>query len=298
MESGNKKAVARCLLFVACAILVALYVVGWLPIRQIVSAAQNPPPTSYCLSVAFSPPDLYWYYSVTPPTPKTWRFTNFGSSYPAGTQIELDTKFICPTGYEFDYWESNDPDIDNQRNGRTVYFDINRNTTAIAHFKPRTALLTVFVDEPNPGTGQLYNLTDVGHCFWRLSGTCVSEDLQPYINTVGFYPASPAFEKDMFGNVTFYTVPGTVLDNTDHEYDSWQTYQITYDQLIAALQYTKNLSQYPPSYNPQSFNCTDALIGAASAAGVTLPNANGTVPGKFTGNCPGVLGPNLSNHNY
>lgn len=121
------------------------------------------------------------------------------------------------------------------------------------------------------------------------------------LGTFGFWPNGQASTTSSSGCKTWIPCPGRVQDDSEHSYDSWQTYEITYDQLVAGLQYTKNLLENTPSYEVETFNCTDAAIGAAAAAGVGLPDAHGTYINygvSFSGNCPGILGPRLTNHNY
>src|SRR5690606_35340922 len=100
---------------------------------------------------------------------------------------------------------------------------------------------------------------------------------------------------------TWKSPPGWLKEEeTTAGYNFSRSYEISYEQLIAGLQFTKSLHDgtraSPPTvtYNVQTYNCTDAAIGAAQAVGVTLSPAFGSCSNhwthSFSGNCPGVLG--------
>lgn len=295
------KALAWTALFFSCALVAALFtVVGSVPIQSVL-AAQNNPPSEYNLTVSTAGGDETCKFWVNPPG-YGYQSSVFSDYYAPNALIEADTSVFCPSRYEFDYWESNVSSI-NGAHRDYVDFNISKNSWIVAHFKERKGKLTVYVDEPDPGSGTVFVVIgeECGHTFWKFDGACIPTDLTSSLGTFGFWPNGQASTTGSSGCKTWTPCPGRVQDDSEHSYDSWQTYEITYDQLVAGLQYTKNLLENTPSYEVETFNCTDAAIGAAAAAGVGLPDAHGTYINygvSFSGNCPGILGPRLTNHNY
>lgn len=97
--------------------------------------------------------------------------------------------------------------------------------------------------------------------------------------------------------------PGIIQNDDYTHYTHERTYEITYNQPVLGLTYTKVLydgTNYTPvtiDYHVENFNCTNAAIHAASAAGVTLPDGQNTCDHwthSFSGQSPGTLGERLN----
>lgn len=143
------------------------------------------------------------------------------------------------------------------------------------------AKITIFVDEPAPGTGQSHDKSNVGHAFISIDQQVSN---QMVTRTLGFYPqgwVSPINPSS----------GGVFGDDSDREYDVQLTLDITAAQLNEILNY---ISSGINSYNLNNFNCTNFVIEALSAAGVNLPQTTGIWPGG-QGLNPGNLGQDIMN---
>jgi hypothetical protein len=267
-----------------------------------------PPPTYYTLTVNKSGGDSTCEVRIDSPGPSAWTTSSVQDSFVWGTDYEPTHQITCPSAYVFSHWESNDEDLDGWRENRSPDFTLTKNTTATAVFVPATGTLTVYVDDPTPGSSGPHPLTSsaTGHTFWEFDGGCVPEEYEEFLDQeYGFYPEDInnayiiVLGTKVWGNTPGELLPDYATDYTDH-----RTYTISYAELLAGLAYTKDLwdrtytgSGTTLAYHVQNFNCTDAAIGAASAAGVTLPSAAGSCGNgfhTFNGNCPGTLGENLN----
>lgn len=140
----------------------------------------------------------------------------------------------------------------------------------------KSATITIYVNEPDPGTGKTHNNTFVGHTFVSIqqgSNTCtfgyypVSDNIYPIINNSG----QSTLGDDGSGNEPFSasistTIGGSVLG-----------------QIINAS------TNYNPTYHLDNYNCTDFAIELANISGMSLPQCNGIWPGGGGSN-PGTLG--------
>ena len=137
------------------------------------------------------------------------------------------------------------------------------------------ATLTIYVDEPNPGTGNVKKGLNVGHTFIGIT-----QGQNQY--TYGFYPNVPGIRT--IGNGNFPSVLGK---------DDGHTFSISFSAEISPEQLQKivELSQksYGRQYNLSYSNCTDFAISVANLANITLPYCKGTWIGGG-GSAPGVLG--------
>ena len=137
------------------------------------------------------------------------------------------------------------------------------------------ATLTIYVDEPNPGTGNVKKWINVGHTF---IGITQGENQYTY----GFYPNVPGIRT--IGNGNFPSVLGK---------DDGHTFSVSFSAEISPEQLQKivELSQksYGRQYNLSYSNCTDFAISVANLANITLPYCKGTWTGGG-GSAPGVLG--------
>ena len=137
------------------------------------------------------------------------------------------------------------------------------------------ATLTIYVDEPNPGTGNVKKGLNVGHTFIGIT-----QGQNQY--TYGFYPNVPGIRT--IGNGNFPSVLGK---------DDGHTFSVSFSAEISPEQLQKiiELSQksYGRQYNLSYSNCTDFAISVANLANITLPYCKGTWIGGG-GSAPGVLG--------
>lgn len=144
------------------------------------------------------------------------------------------------------------------------------------------ATLTIYVDEPKPGTGEVVKWINVGHTF---IGITQGENQYTY----GFYPNVPDIRT--IGNGNFPSVLGK---------DDGHTFSVSFSAEISPEQLQKivELSQksYGRQYNLSYSNCTDFAISVANLANITLPYCKGTWTGGG-GSAPGVLGKALRDSN-
>ena len=137
------------------------------------------------------------------------------------------------------------------------------------------ATLTIYVDEPKPGTGEVVKWINVGHTFIGIT-----QGQNQY--TYGFYPNVPGIRT--IGNGNFPSVLGK---------DDGHTFSVSFSAEISPEQLQKivELSQksYGRQYNLSYSNCTDFAISVANLANITLPYCKGTWIGGG-GSAPGVLG--------
>ena len=143
----------------------------------------------------------------------------------------------------------------------------------------QSASLTIYVNEPSPGTGKTHNGTFVGHTFISISQGSnvstfgfypVSNNIYPYINN----SSSSILGDDGNGNKPFSASVSTTLTST---------------QLSQILNKAKN---YNLTYHLDTYNCTDFAIDIGNLGGLSLPPSNGTWPGGGGSN-PGTLGQHI-----
>ena len=180
-----------------------------------------------------------------------------GSNVGAGMAKEEEEKEEAPVIYRPTH-----PISDNKCFFSTV--DLNKGAT-----------LTIYVDEPKPGTGEVVKWINVGHTF---IGITQGENQYTY----GFYPNVPGIRT--IGNGNFPSVLGK---------DDGHTFSVSFSAEISPEQLQKivELSQksYGRQYNLSYSNCTDFAISVANLANITLPYCKGTWTGGG-GSAPGVLG--------
>lgn len=142
------------------------------------------------------------------------------------------------------------------------------------------AAVTIYVDQPSPGSRDPYDGTDVGHTFISISQQIGSNYI---VRVFGFYPqaqATPLTPSD----------PGTLGDDGTHQYDVSLTVYVSASQLTNAINYA--VSSSANTYNLNTYNCTNFGIQFMSKCGVALPSTTGTWPGG-QGCDPGDLGEDL-----
>ena len=156
------------------------------------------------------------------------------------------------------------------------------------------AKFIIYADQPGAGGDRdVVEGGDVGHSFWKIVVAdssvvdAMPAALRPYANhTWGYYPSAAV-------NWYHWEEPGVLNNDDAHGWNARMTYYIDQSHLQAVLQYTKNLNDTPGAYNLSTNNCTDAAIQAAAAAGINVPDTQGSYLGIWTGSNPGDLGEDL-----
>lgn len=145
------------------------------------------------------------------------------------------------------------------------------------------AILTIYVDQPKPGSTVPVAGTDVGHSWVSISQTIGGTTVT---RVVGYYPldgASPVDPRDT----------GVMVNDSGHPYDVSVSVPLTPREVRQFLEFTIN--RVPPIYDLNSFNCTDFVVDACRAANVALPeNSQSWIGGG--GLSPGQLGEDLRTH--
>ena len=205
---------------------------------------------------------------------------NGGSSNNAGMPL-----FPCdnPTPHgceeeEDDRWESGDEILDGPDdpiNDVNHFFDCFNSSQG--------AVLTVYVNEPNPGSGNTHNGTSVGHTF-------VSLQQGNNVSTFGYYPVSDYIYPSINNSSS------AILGNDGSGNESFSasiSTNVTGNQLQKILNASINFNS---TYHLDTYNCTDFAIDLGNLAGMNLPESNGTWPGGGGSN-PGTLGKHIRNLN-
>ena len=137
------------------------------------------------------------------------------------------------------------------------------------------ATLTIYVDEPNPGTGDVKKGINVADTFIGIT-----HGQNQY--TYGFYPNVPGYKTLANDNV------GSVLGkDNEHIFSVSISAEVTPEQLQKIIELSQK--SYTRQYNLSYSNCTDFAISVANLANITLPYCKGTWTGGG-GSAPGVLG--------
>ena len=137
------------------------------------------------------------------------------------------------------------------------------------------ATLTIYVDEPNPGTGNVKKGLNVGHTFIGIT-----QGQNQY--TYGFYPNVPGYK-----TVTNDNFPSVLGKDDRHTFSVSFSTEISPEQLQKIIELSQK--SYGRQYNLSYSNCTDFAISVANLANITLPYCKGTWKGGG-GSAPGVLG--------
>jgi hypothetical protein len=147
--------------------------------------------------------------------------------------------------------------------------------------------LTVFVEEPKPGSGYEKVGINVGHTFIGLS-----KEQNGIVSTqyVGFYP---------FSQTLIYPTAQKIVDNGGSAWTVSASFDVSDVDFANAVNQAATLSSLP--YHVRDNNCTDYVYGVMSAANISLPKTPAQFPWPYdgTGNSPGNLGADLRNlRNY
>jgi hypothetical protein len=166
---------------------------------------------------------------------------------------------------------------------------------------PVTASLTLYVQQPVPGTRTAYVLPDnVGHTSWTLSlspanilsGLGVSGSLQRLAGqalggTCGFIPTHNWTPIPCFNEIG----PGVVNLRDSPSPNVCKTFPITVNSLISGLGLINGYFNH--DYDLQNFNCTTFAIYLAQSCGVYVKPTVGTWANCDKGFDPGDLGQDL-----
>jgi hypothetical protein len=136
----------------------------------------------------------------------------------------------------------------------------------------------VFVEQPDPTGTRVWTPSDsAGHAWWMLGNAAPPNPLIPssltsFMNIpVGYAPTNGASV-----TLLFPTAPGMLRDpEPDYYYSVYRKYQIGFPGLLNGLKATQTLYTNPGTYGIYTFNCVDAVIKTAGAAGKVLPDDKG-----------------------
>ncbi|EHQ29704.1 hypothetical protein [Mucilaginibacter paludis] len=126
-----------------------------------------------------------------------------------------------------------------------------------------TMQVTIYVQEPFPGTTFNYGPNSVGH---TAIGITKSGGGQTVTQVIGFYPDASGKDK--------IHAPGKLVDNSQLDYNASITYNVDAVQFANLINY---INSPLPAYDLTDFNCTGYAVSACAYAGITLPNAYTTV---------------------
>jgi len=124
--------------------------------------------------------------------------------------------------------------------------------------------ITVYVEEPWPGTSFDIGPNSVGHVAIGLTKSSGSTSIT---QTVGFYPNATGYAK--------LNAPSKIVDNGgDLNYNVSISYTVSATQFNQITNYVANP---PGTYDLNTFNCTNFVSSACQAGGITIPDAMGVV---------------------
>jgi hypothetical protein len=126
-----------------------------------------------------------------------------------------------------------------------------------------TMQVTVYVQEPFPGTSFNIGPNSVGHTAIGLTKTNGSSTVT---QVVGFYPDASGIAK--------MHAPSKIVLNNALNYNVSITYTVSADDFNKIAGYIANP---PGTYDLMDFNCTSFAYYACQAGGITLPNPINTV---------------------
>lgn len=140
----------------------------------------------------------------------------------------------------------------------------------------QSAELIIYIDQPIANRADSYSAStgypDPGHSFIAIQQGDVRR-IFGYYPATNVYPNAPN-DPRAFGN------------DQGHTFDVSISIPISPSQLVDIIGYTANA---PSTYNLNTYNCTDFVIGIGNLGGLNLPDSYGTWPGGGGSN-PGQLG--------
>lgn len=138
----------------------------------------------------------------------------------------------------------------------------------------KSAQVTIYVAEPNPGSGDTHSGTNVGHTFVSITqGTSTA--------TFGFYPAT-----DNIYPIINPSDPSKMGEDGGKGFSASISRTVTSTQFASILSYSRSFKN---TYDLNTYNCSDFGIEVGNLAGFNLPDSYGTWPGGGGSN-PGTLG--------
>ncbi|OOQ58317.1 hypothetical protein BC343_11830 [Mucilaginibacter pedocola] len=151
-----------------------------------------------------------------------------------------------------------------------------------------TMSVTVYVQEPQPGTYFNIGKNSVGHTAIGLTKANGSNSIT---QVVGFYPDATGMDK--------MHAPSKIVDNSILDYNVSITFNVNAVNFRHIIDY---ISSPPVTYDLTQFNCTNFVIEACLKGGIILPDATNTVGlsgpgGAMTAQTPAALGANLEKMN-
>lgn len=144
------------------------------------------------------------------------------------------------------------------------------------------ATVTIYIDEPEPGSGETWvtgwngilPTAIVGHTFISITQGDNTSVLGYYPSTDAVTPSNPS-DSGVYGNDSGESFSASITKN------------INSTELELIINYIINNDS--TTYNLNSNNCTDFGLAVADLAGLNLPEANDDWPGG-SGSNPGTLG--------
>jgi hypothetical protein len=144
--------------------------------------------------------------------------------------------------------------------------------------------VTVFVQEPFPGTSFNIGPNSVGHV---AIGLTKSNGSQSITQVVGYYPDATGASK--------FHCSSKIVDNSNLDYNVSISYTITAGNFRSISNYIANP---PGTYDLMDFNCTNFVYNACKTGGIILPDPTNTVGlggpgGVSTAMAPAGLGASI-----
>ncbi|NOW95861.1 hypothetical protein [Mucilaginibacter sp. SG564] len=136
-----------------------------------------------------------------------------------------------------------------------------------------TMTITVYVQEPFPGTSFNIGPNSVGH---TAIGMTKSNGQNSVTQVFGFYPDATGLDK--------LHASSKIALNNALDYNVSITYTVTADNFNKIVNYVSNP---PPTYDLVTFNCTSFAFYACQAGQISLPDPTTVV---------GLLGPGIQPH--
>lgn len=205
-------------------------------------------------------------------------FTNGGGSGINGPSYCPNGKTVNGECVTAAWWHNGDVIVDQPKKPIKNVFEYLK-----CYNTNQSATITVYVAEPNPGSGDTYNGKYVGHSY-------VSIKQGSEVSTFGFYPTSDHIYPVINNSSS------SILGNDG---SGKEIYTASISTTVSGNQLKKIINasiNHKNNYNLNTYNCTDFAIDIGNIAGLNLPQANGKWPGGGGSN-PGTLGLYIRNLN-